>query len=59
MDNWKDRIRELRKKLGLSQQAFAERVKASIDTVRAWERGWWNPSEEFQRRIARLEKAAR
>ena len=55
-NTWKDRIRELRKRLGLSQQALAEKLKCSISSIRWWERGFCEPSLEFQRRTIALEK---
>jgi len=53
---WKTRILELRRAVG-SQQALAERLKCSISSIRWWERGFCEPTQEFQRRILRLEKS--
>jgi len=37
-------IRELRKKLGLTQQGFAVRLGVAISTVQVWEAGKFSPS---------------
>ena len=40
----KEAIRELRRQLGLSQEAFARRIGVSVLTVRRWEKGSSKPS---------------
>jgi DNA-binding transcriptional regulator YiaG len=37
-------ILELRKRLGLSQEQFSERIGASVDTLKSWETGRRHPS---------------
>ena len=55
--NWADRVLTLRKRLGLSRDQFARKLDArSIDTIRAWEKGWWLPNAEAQTRIEDLER---
>lgn len=39
-----DRVRRIRRVLGLSQHAFAERLGVSVDTVKAWEAGAQRPA---------------
>jgi len=52
---WAARVRALRDRLGLGREQFGHRVGASAQTVMAWERGWWQPSAEAQKRIEDLE----
>lgn len=49
-----NRIRELRKKLTLSQAKFATLLKVSSGTVTNWEQGYTIPTEISQRRLNRL-----
>lgn len=54
-----DRIRNLRKLLGLSQERFADRVGVSAQTVSRWERDESSPrSEIYVRRLDELEQEA-
>ena len=53
---WQIRVRALRLALNISRQEMARRLRCSIATVIAWERGWWPPNEQHQKRILRLEK---
>ena len=46
-----DEIREVRKKLGLSQEAFAKELRVSFATVNRWERGHASPQAD---RLARI-----
>ncbi len=39
-----EEILELRRRLGLSQEAFAERIGAAVDTLKSWETGRRHPS---------------
>lgn len=39
-----ERIRQLRKRLGILESEFAEILNVSLDTVRAWEQGLRSPS---------------
>ena len=36
---------ELRKNLGLSQRAFADKFRLSVKTVQSWEQGIYEPNE--------------
>ena len=48
-------IRALRKKLGLSQRQFAERLGVKRRTIIRWESGIRTPNQEFRRRLSQLE----
>ncbi len=47
-------IRELRAKLGLTQEQFAAKVGVTFSTVNRWESGRSNPSPLARRRISEL-----
>ena len=51
----KESIRELRRKLGLSQEGLARKLGVSVLTVRRWEKGSFRPSPLA---MARIEKIA-
>lgn len=51
-------ITRLREGLGLTQQAFGERIGVDKMTVSRWERGAMRPSDEALRVIERLRKDA-
>ena len=48
------KIRELRSKLGLTQEQFAAKVGVTFSTVNRWESGKSKPSPLAMRRIAEL-----
>ena len=48
-------VKELRKKLGLTQEAFAIRLGVSVMTVRRWESGKAKPSRMAQRLLQEIE----
>lgn len=50
----KEAIRELRLKLGLSQEGLARKLGVSVLTVRRWERGTYKPSPLALMRIEEL-----
>tara|TARA_R110000868_G_scaffold120773_4_gene320625 strand:- start:3660 stop:3860 length:201 start_codon:yes stop_codon:yes gene_type:complete len=52
----KNRLRELRRELGLSQQVLADRLDVSRQTVNALETGKYDPSLPLAFRIGRLFK---
>jgi DNA-binding transcriptional regulator YiaG len=52
----KESIRELRHKLGLSQEGLARRLGVSVITVRRWEEGSYKPSPLAFSRIEELIK---
>jgi len=47
-------VKDFRKKLGLSQKAFAELLGVSLRTVQRWERGESKPSKLALSRLAQL-----
>ena len=49
-----DDIREARRKLGLSQKAFAEQLRVSFATVNRWERGHAHPQSDRLSRMKEL-----
>jgi len=50
----KEAIRELRHKLGLSQEGLARKLGVSVLTVRRWEKGSFRPSPLAMARIEKL-----
>jgi len=52
----KDEIKELRLKLGWTQQHFAEVIGVSFTTVNRWEKGKNRPLPVFKRRLEELSK---
>ena len=52
----KAEIKELRKKLKLTQKEFAGRLKLDVITISRWERGEQRPSAVALRQLARLER---
>jgi DNA-binding transcriptional regulator YiaG len=49
-----EKIRQLRKRLGLSQVEFAKRVGVAGNTVHRWEVGAMTPHQIFQRQIQQI-----
>ena len=47
----KDKIKSLRKGLGLTQQQFAEKLGVSQRAVRYWEKGKRAPSSEIKTKL--------
>jgi len=52
----KEAIKDLRQKLGLSQEALARKLGVSVLTVRRWEKGSFKPSPLALLRIEELMK---
>lgn len=52
--SWSERVRELRRIHG-SRQKLAALLGCSLETIAAWEKGWWQPREAMQKRLKRLE----
>jgi len=50
----KTRIKELREKLGFTQESLAERVDVTRQTILFLEKGKYNPSLRLAYRIARV-----
>jgi DNA-binding transcriptional regulator YiaG len=55
----KETIKELRHKLGLSQEGLARKLGVSVITVRRWEKGSFKPSPLALLRIEELLKKAK
>lgn len=51
-----EKIKELRKRLGLSQDKFAVRLGITVQTVRRWESGKTKPSPMAQRLLEEIGK---
>lgn len=49
-----ERLGELRKDMGLTQRAFAERMHVSLNTVSAWERNLSEPDDATKLKLAQL-----
>lgn len=56
---WPARVRTLRKRLGLSQEAFAQRLHVSFVSVSRWETGRSTPSRIAQSVIIAAEEGVR
>lgn len=52
-------IKEIRKKLNLTQREFADKLEFSINSVRNWEQGYFKPSLESQEKINKLVKGGK
>lgn len=50
-------IVDLRRHLGLSQEAFSERIGASVDTLKSWEVGRRHPSGTARKALRDLAAA--
>jgi transcriptional regulator with XRE-family HTH domain len=51
---WQKKIRELRTKIGLTQEQFAAKVGVTFSTVNRWENGRGTPSPLAKRWIEEL-----
>ena len=51
-----ERIKEIRKKLGLSQEAFAHSIGVAAKTVNLWENGKSHPSRLAIEKMEMLDK---
>ena len=49
----KTKIKELRKKIGLTQEELAEKVEVTRQTINSLEKGRYNPSLELAYKITR------
>ena len=54
----KAKIKELRKKLGITQAELSEIIGCSLPSVEHWERGYRNPGDEYGERLERLWRIA-
>ena len=55
----KESIKELRHKLGLSQEGLARKLGVSVITVRRWEKGSYKPSPLALSRIEELTRESK
>ena len=53
-----ERIRRLRKRLGLTQTELAERMGVSFASINRWENGHVEPLPAFIRELEKLEREA-
>ena len=53
--NYSDRLKNLRKTLGISQDALAEMINCGVASVRRWESGSTQPLPLYQEKIIQLE----
>jgi len=53
-DDFGVRVKELRERLHLTQEAMAETLGVSFATVNRWENGWTAPSKLALRQIEQL-----
>ncbi len=51
-------VKEIRKRLGLTQRGFAEKLCVSLRSVTGWEIGEHEPLPLYERAIRQLEKRA-
>ena len=58
-EDYPDRVKDLRERLGLTQTRMAERIGVSFATVNRWENGQSRPARLAWRRIADLEAELR
>ena len=56
---WAEEVKALRKKLGMSQQKFAEEVGVSISTIGRWESGIGKPLPIFVEKINEIKNKRR
>jgi len=57
-DDYQERIKRLRARLGLTQQALADRVGVSFATVNRWENGQTKPSQLSWNQLHQLEMSS-
>lgn len=56
MNEMKEKIGQLREVLGLSREAFARRLRVSLQTVYRWESGQTEPTGLYAEKIERMIK---
>ncbi len=54
MGQFREKVRELRKKRGLAQEDMAQEIGVSLSTVQRWERQGGRPSRLARRELKRL-----
>ena len=58
MEHFKEKVRELREKMGWAQEDLARQVGVSLSTVQRWEKQGARPTRLARREIARLFREA-
>lgn len=58
MEQLKEKVKELRKKMGWSQEDLAREIYGSLSTVQRWEKMNGKPTRLARRELARLFKEA-
>ena len=53
-----DKIKSLRKRMGLTQTEFAKEMRVSFSTVNRWERGHFQPLPAFEDSLKKLQKGS-
>lgn len=54
MEQFREKIKELRKKMGWSQEDLAREIDVSLSTVQRWEGKGAKPARHSRRELARL-----
>jgi len=58
MEQLKEKVKELRKKMSWSQEDLAREIGVSLSTVQRWEKQGGNPTRLARRELARLFREA-
>ena len=58
MEEFRERVKELRKKKGWAQEDLARKIEVSLSTVQRWEGQGAKPTRLARRELARLFKEA-
>lgn len=58
MEQLKEKVKELRKKMSWSQEDLAREIGVSLSTVQRWEEQGGNPTRLARRELARLFREA-
>lgn len=58
MENLNEKVRELRKKKGWTQEEFAQKIGVTLSTVQRWEKQGGQPTRLPRRALARFFKEA-
>ena len=54
MDQLKEKVKEIRKKQGWTQEDLARKLEVSLSTVQRWEKQGGNPTRLARRELQRL-----
>ena len=58
MEQFKEKVKELRKKMGWAQEDLAREIDVSLSTVQRWEGKGAKPTRHSRRELARLFREA-